>query len=109
MHVSSYFFATSDLLYVWDKATPEAKVIICTLVIFSIFAWSVMASKAVQMRRAKRLNTLFESEFRTQKRVLDVYDRQVQVPDCPLFMVYQEGCRELDGRLRKYSKETRKQ
>src|SRR3954462_13855527 len=108
MHVSSYFFATSDLLYVWDKATPEAKVIIVTLVIFSIFAWTVMASKAVQMRRAKRLNRLFESEFRTQKHVLDVYDRGVSVPDCPLFVVYHEGCRELDARLKSASPEIRK-
>jgi len=100
MHVPCYFFATSDLLYVWDKATPEAKAIIVTLVIFSIFAWSVMASKAVQMRRAKNLNRLFEAEFRTQKKVLDIYDRRLQVPDCPLFMVYSEGSRELDARLK---------
>src|ERR1043165_5889187 len=88
MHVP-YFFATSDLLYVWDKATPEAKVIIVTLVIFSIFAWSVMASKAVQMRRAKNLNRLFEAEFRTQKKVLEIYDRRLQVPDCPLFVDFE--------------------
>ena len=100
MHVPSYFFAMSDLAYVWDKATPEGKAIIVTLLIFSIFAWSVMASKAVQMRRAKNLNRLFEAEFRTQKKVLDIYDRRLQVPDCPLFMVYSEGSRELDARLK---------
>src|SRR5438045_144226 len=100
MHVPLYFFATSDLLYVWDKATPEGKAIIFTLAVFSIFAWSVMASKAMQMRRAKNLNRLFESEFHVQKHVLEIYDRRVQVPDCPLFMVYQEGSRELDARLK---------
>src|SRR5207248_9112600 len=100
MHVPSYFFATSDLLYVWDKATPEGKAIIFTLAVFSIFAWSVMASKAMQMRRAKNLNRLFESEFHVQKHVLEIYDRRVQVPDCPLFMDYQEGSRELDARLK---------
>ena len=100
MHVPSYFFATSDLLYVWDKATPEGKAIIFTLAVFSVFAWSVMASKAMQMRRAKNLNRLFESEFHVQKHVLEIYDRRVQVPDCPLFMVYQEGSRELDARLK---------
>jgi len=34
----------------------------------------MMAGKALQMRRAKKLNHLFDAEFRTQKRVLDVYD-----------------------------------
>jgi biopolymer transport protein TolQ len=108
MHVSIYFLAKADPLFVLKNATLEGKIIIVTLMIFSIFAWSVMASKAMQMRRAKKLNDLFETEFRTQKRVLDVFDRQVQVPDCPLFMVYHEGCRELDSRLRNPSKEVRR-
>jgi biopolymer transport protein TolQ len=95
-----FLLAESELVFVWRNATPEAKAIILILVFFSIFAWSVMAQKAMQMRRAKRLNTFFESEFRTQKHVLDVYDRKLQVPDCPLFVVYQEGCKELDARLK---------
>jgi hypothetical protein len=33
--------------------------IIIILILFSIFAWSVMAGKAMQMRRAKRLNQFF--------------------------------------------------
>lgn len=88
------------MLYIWDRATPEAKVIIILLVLFSIFAWSIMASKAMQMRRAKKLNRLFESEFRIQNHVLDIFDRRVEVEDCPLFMVYREGGRELDTRLK---------
>jgi biopolymer transport protein ExbB/TolQ len=32
----------------------------------------------------------------------------VQVPDCPLFVVYQEGCRELDMRLRGVGSEGRR-
>src|SRR5256885_14078354 len=100
MHAPFYFFATSDLLYVWDKATPEGKAIIFTLALFSIFAWSIMASKAMQMRRAKNLNRLFQSEFQTQKHVLDIFERKVEVPDCPLFVVYREGSRELDARLK---------
>jgi biopolymer transport protein ExbB/TolQ len=108
MHASIYLLGESDLLYVLQNATTEGKAIIGILVVFSIFAWSVMAGKALQMRRAKRLNQYFEAEFRTQKHVLDVYDRKLQVPDCPLFMVYQEGCRELDSRLRKPGTTTRR-
>lgn len=92
--------AASDLIYIWDQATWEGKGIIITLILFSVFAWSVMVSKAMQMRRAKTLNRFFDLEFRTQKHVLEVFDRQVQVPDCPMFVVYQEGCRELDKRLK---------
>jgi biopolymer transport protein ExbB/TolQ len=52
------------------------------------------------MRRAKKLNRLFENEFRTQKNALDVFDRRVNVEDCPMFVVYQEGCKEADTRLK---------
>ncbi len=89
-----------ELVYIWEQATPEGKAIIVILVIFSILAWSVIVSKAVQMRRAKRLNQYFTAEFRAQKRVLDMFDRRIQAEGCPLFAVYQAGCFELDARLR---------
>jgi biopolymer transport protein TolQ len=90
----------AQLLYVWDQASPEAKAIIVCLIIFSIVAWSVMIGKALQMRRAKRLNQLFFTEYHTQKNVLDVFDRKVQADGCPQFMVYQAGSVELDTRLK---------
>src|SRR5262245_22345078 len=102
MNVPIYLFATAnaELVLVWKNATGEAKVIIVILMIFSIFAWSVMASKALQMRRAKKLNTYFNTEFRAQNKVLGIYDRRIQVDGCPLFATYQEGCLELDNRLK---------
>jgi biopolymer transport protein TolQ len=90
----------AEIIYVLEQATPEAKAIILFLVFFSIIAWSVMIAKGLQMRRAKRLNQFFNAEYRTQKHVLDVYDRKVQAEGCPLFMVYQAGSVELDARLK---------
>jgi biopolymer transport protein ExbB/TolQ len=52
------------------------------------------------MRRAKKLNRFFDAEYRTQKNVLDVFDRRVQAEGCPTFMVYQAGSLELDARLK---------
>ena len=89
-----------ELLYVWDKARPEAKVIIVLLCIFSIIVWSVMIYKILQMRRAKKLNYYFNEEFRSQKKVLDIHDRKLKVEGCPLYEVYQTGCTSIDARLR---------
>jgi biopolymer transport protein ExbB/TolQ len=89
-----------DLFYVWQKATFEGKAIIVVLVFFSIFAWSIMATKAVEMRKARRLNRYFDREFRSQKSVFAIHDRKVDVVGCPTFSVYQAGCAELDARLR---------
>ena len=112
MNVPVFFFAAQvsqyELVYVWHQATIEAKIIIFTLLVFSIMAWSVMGTKAVQMRRAKKLNQLFNAEFRQQNNVLAIYDRRIQVDGCPLFTVYQEGCLELDARLKTAGGEGRK-
>jgi biopolymer transport protein TolQ len=99
----------AELIYVWKQATPEAKAIIACLIVFSIIAWSVMTYKAMQMRRARRLNHYFNEEFRAQKNVLDIFDRKLQVEGCPLYVVYQNGCGQLDARLRGPGGERRKQ
>jgi biopolymer transport protein ExbB/TolQ len=89
-----------ELLDTWDRATPEAKAIIALLFVFSIAAWFVMMSKVVQMRRARKLNSLFGQEFTSQKAVLEMFDRKLEVNGCPLYAVYQAGCVHLDARLR---------
>jgi len=99
----------ADTLYIWDKATLEAKAIIVCLLIFSIIVWSVMISKAIQMRRARKLNRYFNEEFRAQTKVLDVFDRKLHVEGCPLYAVYQVGCVQLDARLRGPSGERARQ
>ena len=103
MNVPIFFAAGRgqlELVYIWSQATPEAKVIIFFLIIFSVMAWFVMISKYLQMKQAKRLNQFFTTEFRSQKTVLDMFDRKIQAEGCPLFMVYQAGSIELDARLR---------
>ena len=100
MNVPVCFFAETQLQFVWNRATIEARFIIFGLAIFSVFAWYMMVSKALQMTRAKKLNLYFESEFRGQKKVLGIFDRRLGVVGCPMFAVYQEGCVELDTRLK---------
>jgi biopolymer transport protein ExbB/TolQ len=95
-----YLLAQSSLLDNYHRATVEGKVVIGILVVFSMFAWSVMASKALQMRRARRLNRLFQEEYRRQKSVTDIHERRVKVDGCPLFAVYEDGCLELGQHLR---------
>ena len=80
-----------ELLYVWDQARPEAKVIIVLLFFGSIAVWWMMIFKVIQMRRARKLNGLFGEEFTSQKAVLEMFDRKLEVNGCPLYAVYQAG------------------
>src|ERR1700744_307867 len=99
----------AELVYIWDRATVEGKAIIALLFVFSIAAWFVMMSKALQMRKARKLNALFGEEFTSQKLVLEMYDRKLEVNGCPLYVVYQAGCVQLDARLRGPTGERAKQ
>jgi biopolymer transport protein TolQ len=101
MNVPTLFLAKSDveLLYIWYNATLEGKIIIGLLMVFSIFAWSVMASKAMQMRRATRMNEYFNDEFQKQKTVLAIAERNVDVEGCPNYSVYKTGAIEVQARL----------
>jgi len=86
-----------EFLYVWSEARPEGKAIIFVLVVFSIFAWSVMAAKTMQIRRAKKLNRLFDAEFRQQKKLTDIFKRNIHVDGCPLYTIYDAGNTELSS------------
>jgi len=98
-----------ELLYVWSQARPEAKVIIVILFFSSIAVWWMMISKVIQMCRARKLNGLFAQEFTSQKTVLEMFDRKLEVEGCPLYAVYQAGCSHLDQRLRGPAGERTKQ
>src|SRR5438094_2270988 len=78
------------------------------LYVLFLLAWWVIRSIAVQMPHGKKLNQHFNAEFRQQNNVLAIYDRRIQVDGCPLFAVYQEGCLELDARLKTAGGEGRK-
>ncbi len=108
MNVPMYLLAESQLHYVWSNAPNEGRVILIILLVFSIFAWWVMAFKALQMSRAKKLNTFFDAEFRAQKNVLGIFDRRIQVEGCPMFTVYHDGSIEIDARLKDPNTEGRK-
>jgi biopolymer transport protein TolQ len=93
-----------ELLYIWREATPEGKAIIIILVGFSLLAWSVMGAKAIEMRRASKMNHFFNEEFQRQKNVLAIYERNVEVEGCPNYTVYKIGSSELQARLQNSKK-----
>jgi biopolymer transport protein ExbB/TolQ len=94
-----------ELIFIWKKATPEGKAIIIILVGFSLLAWSVMWAKAIEMRRAAKMNRYFNEEFARQKSVMAIYERfhgsggENDIEGCPNYTVYKAGSTELQGRL----------
>jgi len=90
----------NELIYVWSASTAAGQTIIILLGVLSIFVWSVMLQKAFQTRQARKLNKLFVDEFHQHEGVLVIHERNIHVEGCPLFNVYDNGCRDLLGRLK---------
>src|SRR3954471_3202159 len=93
-----------EMMAIWRDATPEGKAIIFLLVGFSLLAWSVMGAKAIEMRKASKMNRYFNEEFSRQKNVLAIYERSVDVDGCPNYTVYKSGATELQTRLQSSKK-----
>ena len=92
--------APNELIYVWSASTLAGKSIIVFLGVLSMFVWSVMLQKVLQTRQARKLNKLFVNEFHQHEGVLVIHDRNIHIEGCPLFNVYDNGCKDLLGRLK---------
>ena len=92
--------AASDTFYVWNQAGAPGKTIIILLGLLSIFVWTVMLQKGLQTRKARKLNRLFVDEFNHHDGVLVIHDRDIHVEGCPLFNLYDNGCKDLLSRLK---------
>jgi len=65
-------FATTNLIDVFVRCDPVGQVITVLLLIFSVFAWSVMLGKNAELNKLRRLNHSFEHRLRDQRKLLDL-------------------------------------
>ena len=91
--------------YVWEQAGAPGKGIIILLGIFSIIVWSLMLQKGRQILQGRKLNKLFAEEFRQHDGVLVIHNRDIHVEGCPLFNLYDNGCKDLLSRLKTHGNE----
>lgn len=77
----------------------SGKLIVLILFVFSIVAWSVMAAKYVELKRAASSSSRFLAAFRSDNHPLSLYVKGVMFPGSPLYKVYEAGCLALGGEL----------
>ena len=85
----------ADITYSFTEAHLPGKVVIGVLMIFSIFAWTVMFTKFGEISRTRRLNKQFLEAFRSEKSAFDLFTQRVRVEGCSLYEIYNAGCKEL--------------
>jgi biopolymer transport protein TolQ len=93
--------ASGALQFAFEKATTEGKITIGALVIVSLFSWSVIITKTIQLARASRMTRRFFAGYHETRHPLDL-DRKGQTFDgAPAYELYGAGVKELKYQLGK--------
>ena len=78
-----------NVMYTFTESTAPGKLIVMVLLASSIGAWYVMATKMIQLSRARSGSNRFLSLFRKKS---SPFDEGVRIPQSPLNAIYEAGC-----------------
>ncbi|HUI07153.1 MAG TPA: MotA/TolQ/ExbB proton channel family protein [Verrucomicrobiae bacterium] len=87
--------ATGGLLYAFQQAELQGKVIVLLLMAGSALTWSVVLTKWQQLRRARESGESFLSQFRRDHDPLHLFINNFEMTECPLYNIYRMGAEEV--------------
>jgi biopolymer transport protein ExbB/TolQ len=87
------------LQFAFEKATTEGKITIGSLIIVSLFSWTVILTKAWQLTRARRVAKKFFEAYRVTRDPLELARKQTDFDGAPAFELYSAGVQELSYQL----------
>ena len=88
------------LQFAFEKVTTEGKITIFLLIIVSMFSWTVMITKALQLYRAVKTGKKFFTSYRATRDPLEIYNKNDEFPGAPAYEVYFTGGEELAYHLK---------
>ena len=97
------------LQFAFQKATTEGKICIGTLILVSIFSWTVIISKGRQLITARRMGKRFFAAYRETKDPLDIFRRGAEFDGAPAYDLYYTGIEEMNYHLEHNAVEVRGQ
>lgn len=93
--VPTPLLASGALQFAFEKATTEGKLTILTLLVVSLFSWTVILTKIHQLWRARREARKFFESYRTTRDPLELSRRGESYDGAPAFELYAAGADEL--------------
>jgi len=94
------FLADSALTFAFNKVTPEGKATIFLLAIVSIFSWTVIITKAIQLYKATSRGKKFFTSYRATRDPLEIFNKNDTFSGAPAYEVYYTGAEELGYHLK---------
>ena len=86
--------------FAMEKATVEGKITIGLLIVVSLFSWTVIINKALQLYKASKMSRRFFAAYRSTREPMDLFQKSSEFNGAPAFEVYYSGAEELDYHLK---------
>lgn len=101
-HLIPPLLASGALQFAFEKATTEGKLTIGVLIVVSLFSWSVIIKKTLQLLRATRMTRRFFSTYHETRHPLDLQRKGGNFDGAPAYELYSAGTQELQYQLAKH-------
>jgi biopolymer transport protein TolQ len=92
--------AAGGVVELVTKASPISQAVLVILLLFSVVAWAIIASKLAAFRKVDRQTAQFIQVFRTSGKFSDVQSVCASLAHSPLVGMFQAGYAELNAQLR---------
>lgn len=89
----------SSVLYSIQESSLPGKIIVILLFIGSIYVWTIMIQKWLELRRARQSSILFEQRYHREGNPLALFLKKERYPESPLFDLYEKACASLGTQL----------
>lgn len=89
----------TSLLWAFQRADMQGKVIVIILAIGSALTWTLMLTKWQQFRRARKTGAAFLTMFRRERDPLQLFINNYEMADSTLYNIYKLGAEEVSSRF----------
>lgn len=89
----------ADFLFSIRESHFSGRLIVLLLFLGSIYAWTIMISKFIELSRARQATRRFLHLFRKEKEPTAIFTRRQKFVDSPLYEVYEKSCVALAGEM----------
>ena len=86
--------------FAMEKATLEGKMTIGVLVVVSLFSWTVIINKALQLYKASKMSKRFFGAYRSTRDPMDIFNKSQEFAGSPAYEIYFTGAEELAYHLK---------
>ena len=82
----------ANMVYSFRESNLSGKMIVLILFVGSIFVWTVMVTKYMELSKALYASRRFLLAFRKETQPLALFLRRMRFSGSPLHQVYEKGC-----------------